>query len=725
MNKFRLGLAMGTSIIALNGTAALAQETPDSNSSVSQAGDHDIVVTARKRVEVLQDVPVAITALSSEDLASNNVVTAEDVQRVAPGVSISGSAGPSGTLISVRGISNRETTGFAQTTAIYLDGVYMPRPESAFFSLDDVERIEVLRGPQGTLYGRNSTAGLINILTRAPGNELSGGVDVSYGNHEEIRARGHVSGPLAGGLSAGISGAYQKRDGFYRNPVTGNDLGDLESYTARGTLRYVSPDGNLDVRLSGDIVRKDEQTVTYRVDLLDPDNPQTIVPNPIFPSPLDTHSQADEDRINVHTEQEGGALSINYSVSDNFDLVSLTSLRSYSVNNVYRVTLCCNTANETFDQFSQEVRGLLTTDAFDLTIGGNYYKEDQDFEIVTRTGSRIADKSRVEALAGFVSGTWRANEQLSFDAGLRLNHETRDVNSVLSVFTSPVVHLKDTAWIPSFGVNYKITPDILLYGKVSKGYQAGGYNVVGNVIVVGGAPALETDTFGPEQLWAYEVGLKTQFLDGRVTINLAAFHSDYKDIQVTTAVSVDPIVLRTDNAGAAKVDGFEVEMAVEPTDGLTLSIGSSYVHARYTDFCDGTSDTNPANGDVQGNCPAAGLVQRAGRELPNAPRWTLTLGADYQADLGFGVLRANVSYNHRDSSNFQSNDVRQGETGAIDNLSARLGVSIGQEGPEIYAYGTNLTNNYYREYASYLGASGTYGRASAPRQYGVGMRYKF
>jgi iron complex outermembrane recepter protein len=404
MIRIRIGLVIGVSACALSCGPAFAQDTrPAANAADSEA-QGDIVVTARKREEALQDVPISITALSSDALSASNVNTVEDVQRVAPGVSISGSAGPSGTLISMRGISNRETVGFAQTTAIYIDGVYLPRPDSAFFALDDVERIEVLRGPQGTLYGRNSTAGLINIVTRAPGDELRAGIDASYGSRDTVLAKAHVSGPLGGGLSAGISGAYQSRDGHFFNPTTGNDLGDAESYTVRGTLRYVSPDEKLDIRLTGDIVRKDEQVVFYRVDLIDPNNPRTLPANPIFPAPLNVTSAAEEDRINTHSEQEGGALSIKYSVSPEVDIVSLTSLRKFSVNHIYKVTRCCNNGTESYDQFSQELRALVSTENFDLTIGGNYYDEDQDVSLISSTGTVIANASRVKAWAGFASG---------------------------------------------------------------------------------------------------------------------------------------------------------------------------------------------------------------------------------------------------------------------------------------------------------------------------------
>ena len=264
-------LAAGLSVL---NTGALVQSTTpagaDSGSTALDAASktekrsdevQTVVVTAQYRKERLQDIPISMSALSSEDLSRRSVTDLSSLSGLVPGLFISGSNGANGTnLISIRGISGQsQPIGAPQAAAVYLDGVYLSRPDAAFFGLDDVERIEVLRGPQGTLYGRNSTAGAINIITQDPGDILRGSIDVNAGSYNSKNAKGSLSGPLGKGWSAGLSGSYSGADNYFVNGVTGARLDDATSSTLRGKLRYIAEGGAFDVLLSADTTKRDSQ----------------------------------------------------------------------------------------------------------------------------------------------------------------------------------------------------------------------------------------------------------------------------------------------------------------------------------------------------------------------------------------------------------------------------------------------------------------------------------
>lgn len=219
----------GLAVALACGVSNAAHAQSDATSGVAAVQDGEIVVTAQRREQRLQEVPLAISAIGAEQLSDRGVTDISAITAVVPSVSITGNAGNGGfKLLSIRGLSGQAVPiGQSQTVAVYLDGEYLPRPDAAFFSLDDIERLEVLRGPQGTLYGRNSTAGAINIITRMPGDRLEGGIDASYGNFDHVLVKGSLSGPLGGGFSAGISGSFEQRDGFFTNSVTGNRLGEF------------------------------------------------------------------------------------------------------------------------------------------------------------------------------------------------------------------------------------------------------------------------------------------------------------------------------------------------------------------------------------------------------------------------------------------------------------------------------------------------------------------
>ncbi|MBT8471453.1 MAG: TonB-dependent receptor, partial [Marinicaulis sp.] len=514
-------LVQTSAIIALISASApsFAQEEANDGASNNSSSRDTIVVTAQRRQESIQDVPIALTALGADDLTKRTVVDLEDLRGAVPGLSISGFTGANASnVISIRGITGQVLAiGSGQAVAVYLDGVYLPRPDSGFFGFDDLERIEVLRGPQGTLYGRNATAGAINIITRDPGSELAAGAEVSYGNFNTVRFQGSLSGPIGGGFSAGISGSYNHHDGYIRNTETGNELNDRETRTVRGKLRYQSPDDRFSAILAGDYTQDDARPVFKN---------GVLLPSGVFAGigdPEEFSSDPASEALTMRdTTQWGVGLTLNYEISDSLDLVSITSLREIEIDTFYdadgsQLPVVAVGIDNSSKSFNQEVRGVFTGESLRATVGANYFSEVADFGIgvfpptVTPFFDNPFDDSDLSAWALFTQLEYDLTNRLTIVGGLRYNNESRDFSIDYTNFAGPLFtgNVKDDAIIPSAGLNFKANSDVLLYAKASQGYQAPGFNFLP------GAAATAADTFTAEKLWAYEIGAKTQFWDGR------------------------------------------------------------------------------------------------------------------------------------------------------------------------------------------------------------------
>jgi iron complex outermembrane receptor protein len=691
--------------------------------SVQQQASGDIIVTAQRRAERLQDVPIAISALNEETLEQRNIESVEHLQGTVPGLTVTGFAGVNATnLVSIRGVAGQPVPiGASQATAVYLDGVFLAKPDAAFFALEDVERVEVLRGPQGTLYGRNATAGAINIITHTPGRDLRGAFDVSYGNRNALTAGGYVSAPLGEGLAGSFSGSYTRRDGFLRNTVTGNRLGDSDSITGRVKLRFER--NNFDALISGDYTKRSSQDLFTLSRLV----------NGEVEFAENTVTTNIEDQIDSDLETGGVSLTMNLEATDDFTVTSISSYRTFDFFTIYDIDATAALAIQpiflnSIDTFSQEVRGVYTGDTVRLTVGANYYKEDGEVflrvnpvaytEAALRADPRPHAQNHLTALAGFGQLEVDLFEGLTAIAGARLNYETRDFSidySTAGPFAPIIGEVSDTALLPSFGVNYEPTQDILLYAKASKGYQSPGF-----AYQPGAGGAL--NTFGAESLWAYEIGAKTQFWDRRITFNTAAFYYDYKDIQLRRLIT--QLISRIENVGAATVKGFEAELTVVPVTGLTLTGQLTYSKAVYTDFCEGITAGTPQFEDPVCVGTPAPTADRSGNALNQAPRWSGGIGANYSGPVGAGMqLNLNGNYIWESNSYFTAVNEPQVSTGGWHRLDARAGLEF-DNGLEVYAFGRNLTDERHIVMAFRFG-----GNVSAvvnePRTYGVGVRYRF
>lgn len=715
------GTIFGVSL-CLAGTAS-AQDA--GGNEYAENSDSEIIVTAQRRTERLQDVPIAVTAVGSEALSDRNVVDISSLRGAVPGLTISSSGGVNASnIISIRGVTGQPLPiGAGQAAAIYLDGVYLSRPDAAFFGLDDIERIEVLRGPQGTLYGRNATAGAINIVTRDPGNEFRGGFDLAYTNFDGVNAKGSVSGPLATGLSFGLSGSYTSRAGHYTNTVTGNNIGDRETFTLRGKLRYASPDGSFDAVLAGDISNVDGLSV-FR-------NQYSLVtgaflgigdPNVIA---IDAGSSAlSGNRVRA----KGASFTMNFEAGTGVTLTSISSYRRITAFEAFDLDATAapallTAANNFSRSYSQELRANVVLGPLTATLGANYYDEQATWggyagpPVSTYATNNPFDTTHLRAAALFGQLELALSDKLTVVGGLRFNHEDRDfTNDYRGAFPTSLLisgNVDDKVLIPSIGVNFKAAPDILIYAKVSQGYQAPGFNVSPGAF----APA---DTFDAEKLWAYETGIKSQFLDRRVTLNLSGFYYDYTNIQVRSVPAIG--ITTIDNAASATVKGVEASLEIRPFDGLTLSGQATYLDASYGSFCQPISGGDPQGSDAL--C-APGLADRSGNRLSQAPKWSGGLNMNYKLPVGnAGSLRFNAGYSWESPVFFTAaNESVVGHSG-WNRLDAKLGFQI-TNGPEFYVFGRNLTDRRYVGYAIRGNPRLLVSSLNDPLTYGIGAKMRF
>nr|WP_281423006.1 TonB-dependent receptor [Sphingomonas colocasiae] len=700
---------------------AVAQET-------AAAGDdavaEEIVVTAQRRSERLQDVPIAISALGGDAMADRGIIDIGDLRSAVPSLAISTFGGVNASnLVSIRGITGQPLPiGSGQAVAIYLDGVYLARPDAGFFGLDNIDRIEVLRGPQGTLYGRNATAGAINIITRMPGDRLEGGFDVAAGNYRTVRARGSVSGPIGAGLSAGFSASYDRHRGWFTNTIDGRPLGANRSYTLRGQLRYEAPEGGFNATISGDLSKTDG-TPLFKglvspagaiLGIGDPDRVTTDIAG----------------KIGTHVKSRGLSLTANVPLGDAIELTSISAYRRVDTDTSIdgdssAAPLFWTASINASKSFNQELRAVFTGASVRATMGGNYFHEKSSFGLSVLGSAAPApiyanpsDTSSLDAFALFGQFEVDLARALTLVGGLRYNHEQRDFTIDYTGAPTPgrftAGNLRDSALLPSAGINFKASRDILLYAKVSNGYQAPGFNFAPGVA----APA---NTFKAEKLWAYEIGAKTQFLDRRVTLNVAGFYYDYKDIQVRSVTA--PGVTVVNNAANATAKGIEGELSVKAAKGLSFGANLTWLDATYDSFCEPLSVATPLAGAPL--C-APGLADRSGNRLSQAPKWSGGINAAFETDLSANVsLKANASYSFESGVFFTAvNEAVAGNGNGWKKLDGRVAIQLA-DGPEVYIFGRNLTDNRYIGNVARLAATVVIGSVSEPRTFGAGVRYRF
>ena len=674
------------SLCALAGalaTPAAAQDAAQAEESPEGIGL--IVVTAQKRAENVQDVPIAITAVGSQFLETRGIDSIDDLGTIAPNVKFERApASKTISQIAIRGsVTINPAITWEPAVGLYLDGVYIAKAQGSIFDIADLERVEILRGPQGTLYGRNALAGAVNLVTKKPSGEAGGMAEVTYGSFNELRLRGVLDLPQMGAFSAKVSGQYRKRDGLI----------DLTAPDGRGRNRTDSIDsGSFMVQLRAEIAdnvtadytydySKSNQTPPFsqllRVnrngdprDIFDPGSPSYAFGGAFFP--LDT--VANPDRVTTaaidapvyeRSRSYGHALTLTANLGD-AELKSITAYRDLAWadgldldGSPFPVAFTQRISD--YHAFSQELQltGTAFEDRLAYVLGAFYF--DETAETVnpqTYFGGGVdLDSnygSNTEAWAVYAQLDYDLTERLKLTLGGRYTHETKDISRFFRVnfdpangIFSPLV-IADLAYgdipaatfsdfSPAVTLSYAASDTVNLYARFAQGFKSGGFNGESNVFAAPTADcpsgALELcQPYLPEQVDSYELGIKSRFLDDRLIINLAAFRNDSKDMQLSVFTATTGAASVIQNAAAARIQGIEIETVLRPVDALTINASLAVLDPEYNRFIDGGID-------VSGN-----------RAFPHAPKTTASIGTDWkvaEGDWGKFNIYADLNYSSK------------------------------------------------------------------------------
>ena len=643
--------------------ATLAQTPP-------AAEMEDIVVTARKITENLHDVPMSVQALSGEFLDEANLTRLYELQFNTPGLFVN-NFGLFGARFALRGVSDQGGGGMSVTT--HLNGVYLGDANLALARMFDLERVEVLKGPQGTLYGRNSTAGSINFITRAPEDHFSAGIEGAYGSYSTARAEGHIN--LASD-SAAVRLAFMgsEGDGYIRNSVDDRRFAESDFWGLRASMKFdLGDNARLDVMAQR--VRDDGATG----DLWTP-NPEFLI------DPSDIHlTTVTLPNPFLVTENDVVSMTFDYDLS----FGTLRSITGYAASSTENLDDCaglpdlhgCVRGGELrFDQWSEEIQLLLQgTDFIDGVVGLYYFEADSvsDFdqflpEVIPEPLNDYSE-SRDSAAAIFGQANVHFAERWTATGGLRLSTEEGRLNTIHTEGedTQPPqagrYDSDDLSW--RLDLKYEASDDLMLYGGVSTGFKSGG--------AVPRARGGGFDEFAPENVIAYEAGGKSQWLSGRLALNAAAFYYDFENLQVHTVRFGQGVDIA--NAAKAELYGIDAEGTVELTDRLTVSGGVVWMPKReFVEFEDESGQTF------------------SGNDLARAPEWAANAAITYRQPVrDLGTLSARLEYSYRSSVFFtKENDpfFEQDSFGLLNLL-----VRFESPGEQWYAFasGHNLTSEDY------------------------------
>ncbi len=719
---------------------ARAQENPatsptlpsnaQTQASAADASDTDIIVTARRRNEVLLDVPIAVTAYSGEQLDRQGAIDITDIGDTTPNVNLETSRGTNTTLTAfIRGVGQQDpVAGFEQGVGIYLDDVYLNRPQAAVLDIYDVERIEILRGPQGTLYGRNTIGGAIKYVTRRLSDSPEVKIRTNIGTYRQADLIVSASTPLAGGFRIGGSVARLSRGGFGKNLATAKDNYNKDIWATRGTLEF-EPSADVFFRVSGD----------YTWDNSNPRGGHRLIPGlasgaPVLSDVFDSRGALSDPKQRV----TGGGIALHGEVGLN-DWLKFRTITAYRKDK--STTPIDFDALQAVDldvpaiyrnkQFSQELQLVVDRGPLAGIVGAYYLNANAtnifDVRLYTTLpgvlpGLTAATAGDVDTKTWAIFGdfTYDFNPQWSLSLGARYTNDKRrakvlrqtyifggqpglggsngfGVGTVIATTSNFDGKRTDTAVTPRASISFKPTPDHNIYLSYSKGFKGGGFDPRGQTSQ---APTqsprdiYDFMAFNPEKVDSYELGWKAQLFDRRLQFATDVFDAEYKDVQVPgsagcTVGGVQTFCGITTNAGRARFRGFEFEGNLRVAenmaaagDRLNFAATLGYLDAKYKEFIT--------------NIPGVGPVDVAAfRKIQNTPKWTTSASLDYSTPVWGGRLDANTTLSYRSKSQqFELRSPGLDQKGfAL--LDANILWRSGDGRYEFGLHGKNLTNKHY------------------------------
>ena len=732
MKRNCLSLMIG---VLLASGPALAQEAPSPDSTAGKAASatnlDSIMVTARKREETLQEVPVAVTAFTSEALDKLNVQDISALGPQVPNMTIYAARGASSTVTAyIRGVGQSDPTwGSDPGVGIYLDDVYIARPQGALLDVFDVSRIEVLRGPQGTLYGKNTIGGAIKYISRGLPTETEGFAQITVGNYSQLDAKAAIGGPIGGadsGLRARVAVASLNNDGFGENTFNGQPVSDKQISAARFNLGAYAGD-DFDVQFALD----------WTDDKSGMRGSKMLAPNPFLPGypPMDSRYDIRSGMRNLNNvESKGASATVNWRPNEDLALKYVIAKReSDSQGNVDFDTTPVKLADVsgTYDdnQVSNElqlnydaggrVRGVVGLYQFKGEAGGQIQNNYFSVQFADNQGKVLTD-----SIALYADWTFDLTNKLKLDVGARYTDEDKRAIVLNRLYADPGFTRPEAVTAdfdkktnfsnvsPKVSLDYQITPDIMVYGLATRGFKSGGYNIRANAVAV----PRSAEPFNDETVDSFEIGSKMGFFDQRLFLNLSAFHNKYKDIQLSVFTGIDTNGDGIDdsffgdftNAGKGTVNGLEIEYQYLPTQHWLISGNLAWLDAKYDEYMD------------------RGVNVARQMKFTNAPEYSGALNVEYRTDLANGGnLSARVSYSYQ-SEVWPTTDlspvIRQGGYGLV-NAGVVWRVD---DAWTLSLQGTNLADKEYRTTGYNIPAVGTLiGFYGAPRQYSLSARYDF
>ncbi len=632
-------------------------QTAEDNESLAL---DDVKVTARRVEESIQDIPVAVTSFSREELEDAQAENLDSLKGAVPNMNlVQGRGSATSANIYIRGIGQPDALQtFDPGVGVYVDGVYLSRIQGALMSLHDVERIEVLRGPQGTLYGKNTIGGAVNVVTRRPDGESAGEIQLVGGNYGKLSTSMYFKGALSDRTNASISALYRLDNGFVEDRFNGQHYNDRDNTSLRFLLNSQIND-RLSLDFSIDYTDQENalslgrsESALIALDFADLSTPVllSLPPTGEYDFRGRTSFNNDENQELRHT---GASFTVNFAINDQWDFKSITAQRDLQSDSFIDIDATEFELGDVFvgvdqDQFSQEFQFLFdNANGFNAVLGAYYLQENvpshqeayaNDFLLFggvpldfLRT---IDDDLETTSYAVFAQGNWALNDRWGLTAGIRYSKDDKDYQRTTSTFSTLGAFLEGTfafqdsdSWdsvTPMLSVDYQVSDSSMMYASVSKGFKSGGFNGRAN-------GAADVSSFKPETVWTYEVGGKSQFLDNRLRVNYALFTSDYTDFQARVAedISSFPVI----NAAELDISGAELEVTWLLSASTSVYSSVGYLNSEYKKFFDFRQPD----------------LDRSDDTPPFSPDWTFRLGMNHTVYLdGGAMLRFGANGNYTD-----------------------------------------------------------------------------
>lgn len=698
--------------ITMAPAALAAESSKDQKPSVSAEADapnDEIIVTAQRRAENIQDVPIAINALTSAQMKERQIESVADLAATIPGIKFAEFSGAGNVYI--RGVGTSIVSGAGESSvAAHIDGIYIGVAQATTMVQDDLGRIEVLRGPQGTLYGRNSTGGVINYISADPTKEFAASISALYGNYDRKQVQGYISGPLSDNVRIRLYGKYQDRDGYILNTITGQRLDNIKQGAGRVSIEAdLTPNWTSKLRVTAD---------------------HENIAGPVFdafvtaPPPLLTGSNLDPRKVNSPTISSGfkeiwvGSFKNEFKLGG-LKLTSLSGLVDFTFNSHYdgvaSPTPATITRNAHSRDYSQEFNLSGSADKLDFMVGLYYYRSDKNVTSVTdyhlipifalRPNGVITQSSQQRSYSAFGDLTLHVSDRFRLFGGARYSIERLDQSldsrsgAAISCSGANIQRYRGEAISGRFGAQADVSQDVMVYGQFSHGFKPGGFS-----------SSQCNNAYAAETINAVEGGVKSTLANGLGTLNASAYYYDYTNLQLEQVVLGGiPVSV----APKSRIFGAEVAASLNISKALRLDLSGAYNNATYRQFINNDKSLGGAAG-----------TNLAGFPLNNSPKFSGAAALENTFELGDAAslkIRGEVNYSSSYFVRETNNPLLNVGPYALVNAFATLGFD--NDRYTIRVFGKNLTNRTIL--AGVIGFGGLLGTFQPPRTYGVEATVRF